>query len=112
MKDKVIADKLTAILCQNPTAFMELDCTKSDADYVHLPCDSVNSPDNIVYPVVKDAVDNSLGYRIKQQSADGRWPLGWSFGKDERLVKLQTQYEAFRTMEMLAKLKRFGRIEL
>ncbi len=112
LKDKVIADKLTAILCQNPTAFMELDYTKSDADYVHLPCDSVNSPDNKVYPVVKDAVDDSLGYRIKQQSADGRWPLGWSFGKDEGLIKLQTQYEAFRTMGMLAELKRFGRIEL
>ena len=91
---------------------MELDFTKSDNDYVHLPCDGIASPDNIIYPAVKDLVDDSLDYRIKQQSGDGRWPLGWSFGKDEGLCKLQVLYEAYRTMGMLAKLGRFGRIEM
>ena len=112
LKHKDIADKLTAILCQNPTAFMELDYAKSDNEYVHLPCDAIDSPSNIVYPRVKDLVEDSLEYRIKQQRYDGRWPLGWSFGTDEGFVKLQTQYEASRTMGMLAKLKRFERIEL
>lgn len=74
--------------------------------------DAIDSPSNIVYPKVKDLVDDSLEYRIKQQSDDGRWPLGWSFGTDEGFVKLHTQYEASRTMGMLAKLKRFERIEL
>lgn len=112
LKDKNIANKLTSILCQNPTAFMELDYTKSENDYVHLPCDVVDSPDSIIYPVVKDLVDDSLGYRMKQQSNDGRWPLGWSLGGDERFRKLQILYEASRTMGMLAKLRRFGRIDL
>ena len=111
LKDKDIAEKLTAILCQNPTAFMELDYAKSDADYVHLPCDSINSPDNIVYPVVKDLVDDSLLYRMKQQSDDGRWPLGWPLGEGEGFRKLQILGEASRTMGMLAKLGRFGRID-
>lgn len=112
LKDKSTAGKLTSILCQNPTAFMELDYTKSDHDYVHLPCDVVGSPDSIIYPAVKRLVDESLEYRMKQQSGDGRWPLGWSFGTDESFVKLQVRYEAFRTLEMLVKLKKYGRIEL
>lgn len=76
LKDKNIAKKLTTILCQNPTAFMELDYAKSDNDYVHLPCDVVSSPDSVIYPTVKNLVDDSLEYRMKQQSDDGRWPLG------------------------------------
>jgi len=112
LKDKDMADKLTSILLQNPTAFMDLDFAKSDKEYVHLPCDWIDSPDNIIYPVVKDLVDDSLEYRIRQQSGDGRWPLGWSFGEGEGLRKLQTAYEAHLSMKMLAKLNRFGRIEI
>ena len=111
LKDKEVIDKLTSILCQNPTAFMELDFAKSEYDYVHLPCDSVSSPDSIVYPAVKNLVDESLEYRMKQQSDDGRWPLGWSFGESEALKRLQVKYEAYRTLLMLVKLKQFGRIE-
>ena len=91
---------------------MELDFAKSDSGYVHLPCDGVTSPDSIVYPAVKGLVDDSLGYRIKQQSEDGRWPLGWSLGEDEAFRKLQVLYEAYKTTGMLVKLKRFNRIEL
>lgn len=111
LKDRTLADKLTSILRQNPTAFMELNFEKSSHEYVHLPCDSVDSPDNIVYPVVKKLVDESLEYRMRQQSDDGRWPLGWSFGGDAGLQELQVKYEAYRTLLMLVKLKRFDRIE-
>jgi len=110
LKDKDIANKLTEILCKNPTIYMELDFTKSDNEYVHLPCDSLGSPDNIIYSVVKDLVDDSLTYRMNQQSDDGRWPLGWSLGEDEGFRKLQILYEAYRTLAMLVKLKNFGRI--
>ena len=111
LKDKAVADKLTAILCQHPTAFMELDYTTSDTDYVHLPCDVVSSPHSVVYDTVKDLVDDSLEYRMQQQSDNGRWLLGWSFGEGEGLCKLQVLCEASRTLSMLVKLKRFGRID-
>jgi len=111
LKDKAMVNKLTSILRQNPTAFMELDFSKSDYEYVHLPCDSVDSPDNIIYPAVKDLVDSSLEYRINQQSSDGRWPLGWGFGESEALRRLQDLYEAHRTMLILAELGRFGLVE-
>lgn len=87
---------------------MELDFEKSKKEYVHLPCDSVDSPDSIVYPVVKDLVDKSLEYRMRQQDDDGRWPLGWSFGSDAGLQELQVKYEAYRTLLMLVKLERFA----
>lgn len=111
LKDKYTAEKLTAVLRQNPTAFMELDFTKSDDNYVHLPCDAIDSPDNIIYPAVKALADGSLEYRIKQQSDDGRWALGWQLGEGEGFRKLQILCEASRTMKMLAKLAQFGRIE-
>ena len=111
LQDKEMSDRLTAILCQNPTAFMELDYSKSDHDYVHLPCDfAVASPDNVLYPAVKEHVDAALTYRMRQQSDDGRWPLGWSFGEGEGLRRLQTLCEASRTLDMLIKLERFGQI--
>lgn len=108
MKDKDTADKLTQILRQNPTAFMVLDFAKSDKEYVHLPCDGADHPKSVVYPAVKDLVLDSLKYRIGQQSDDGRWPLGWSFGDDKGLQKLQTKYETYLTLAMLEKLDRFG----
>ncbi len=106
LKDKGTAAKLTSILRQNPMAFMELDYTKSAHGYVHLPCDAIDSPDNIVYPVIKDLIEESLEYRMKQQSADGR-----SFGDDDGFRRLQVLYEAYRTLGMLVKWKRFGRME-
>ena len=111
LPDKEMAVRLTGILRQNPTAFMELDYAKSDDDYVHLPCGWIDSPDNIVYPAVKAHVDASLEYRMKQQSADGRWPLGWSFGESEGMQRLQTFYETSLTLKMLVKLKRFERVK-
>ncbi len=112
LKDKDIVKRLSDILCQNPTAFMELDFARSDTDYVHLPCDwAVKSPDSILYSTVKELVDESLDYRIKQQAEDGRWPLGWSFGNDEAMKELQAKYETYKTLEMLVKLKCFERIE-
>lgn len=111
LKDKNTIYKLTSILRQNPTVFMEINFSKSDYEYVHLPCDAIDSPDNIIYPTVKNLVDSSLEFRIKQQSNDGRWPLGWEFGENEGLRKLHTLYEAHRTMMILATLGRFGLIE-
>ncbi|NLJ97090.1 MAG: hypothetical protein GX321_08025 [Clostridiales bacterium] len=111
LKDKDTASKLTSILCQNPTVFMELDFAKSDNEYTHLPCDDINSPDNVIYPMVKDLVDDSITYRIKQQKDDGRWTQGWSMGEDVGFRKLQILYDAYFTMKMLVKFERFGRIE-
>ncbi len=111
LKDKDTANRLASILCQNPTAFMELDYVRSEKEYVHLPCDIIESPNSIVYPVVKDLVLDSLEYRMGQQSQDGRWPLGWSFGDDEELKRLQMKYETYYTLAMLEKLERFNMIE-
>lgn len=111
LKNKETVDKLTSVLRQNPTAFMELDFTKSDKAYVRLPCDVVGHPRSIVYPSVKKLVLDSLKYRMDQQSEDGHWNLGWSFGEDEKLQKLQVKYETYLTLAMLEKLGRFDMIE-
>ena len=110
LKDKFLADKLAAVLRQNPTACMELDFTRYDTDYVHLPCDFVDSPDSFLYPAIKDLTDGSLEYIMKRQSGDGAWHLRWSMGGEE-FRRLQELWEAYSTLGMLVKLGRFGMIE-
>ena len=112
LKDKPLADKLAKILCQNPTACMQLDYAKWEQGYEELPCDIVDTPESVIYPVVKDLVDESLDYLLKQQNADGCWHLHWRFGEGEAFVKMQTLFEAHLTMLILAEFGRFGRIKL
>ena len=111
LPDKELADRLAAIVSQNPTACMQLDYGAWDNGYEELPCDVVETPDSIVYPAVKQVVDDSLDYLIKRQSADGAWHLTWGFGEDERFRKMERLYETNYTMLVLARLGRFDRIE-
>ncbi|MCH5351969.1 MAG: hypothetical protein J1E06_00630 [Acutalibacter sp.] len=111
LPDKTLADRLAEILRQNPTACMQLDYSTWENGYEELPCDVVETPDSIVYPVVKQVVDDSLDYLINRQSADGAWHLTWQFGEDERFRRLERLYETNYTMLVLARLGRFDRIE-
>jgi hypothetical protein len=111
LPDKALADRLAAILCQNPTACMQLDFKAWEKGYEEIPCDIVDMPDSVVYPAVKDLVDGSLGYLIRQQSKDGAWHLTWHFGKGKAFRKLEKKWEMHLTMLILAELGRFGRIE-
>ena len=111
LRDKSLADRLAKILCQNPTACMQLDLVKWEQGYEELPCDVVETPDSVVYPIVKDLVDNSLDYLIRQQNNDGCWHLPWRFGDSEAFNKMQSDFEAHLTMLILAELGRFERIE-
>ena len=111
LKDKPLAKKLKAILKQNPTLCMEMDESVWDHGYHEKPYNVVDTPDSFIYPVVKDVVDKSLDYEIRQQQADGAWHLNWRFGKGEAFDRLQAKGEAHYTMLTLAELNRFGRIE-
>ena len=111
LKDTVLADKLAKILCQHPTACMQLDFAKWENGYEELPCDIVVTPDSIIYPTVKDLVDESLSYLIRQQGDDGAWHLNFSFGEGEAFRKLELAFEMHLTTLILAELGRFGRIE-
>lgn len=112
LPDRALADRLTAILRQNPTACMQLDYAAWDRGYEELPCDVVETPESVVYPAVEKVVQESLDYLVKRQSPDGAWHLTWGFGEDERFRRLETLYEANYTMLILARLSRFDRIEL
>jgi hypothetical protein len=112
LKNKLLAGKLTAILCQNPTACMQLDFVKWEKDYEDLPCEVVNTPDSVIYTTVKDLLDDSLGYLIRQQKEDGGWHLNFHLGESDTFRKLEANFEAHLTMLVLTELRRFGRIEL
>ena len=111
LPDQALAERLTEILRQRPTACMQLDYAAWDNGYEKLPCDVVETPDSVVYPAVRDVVDASLDYLIKRQSADGAWHLTWGFGEDERFRNMERLYETNYTMLILARLGRFHRVE-
>lgn len=112
LPDEALAERLGAILRQNPTACMELDYTVWENTYAELPCDVVETPDSVVYPAVQGVVEASLDYLIRRQSADGAWHLTWRFGDEAYFRSLEVLYEAHYTMLVLARLKRFDRIDL
>jgi hypothetical protein len=56
LKDKRLAGKLKAILCQYPTVCMELDENVWHQGYHETPCDVMVIPDSFSYPIVKDEV--------------------------------------------------------
>lgn len=97
---------------QSPTACMQLDYSAWENGYEELPCDVVETPESIVYPAVKNYVEDSLDYLIKRQSDDGAWHLTWSFSADERFRKMEALYEANYTMLILARLGRFNRTDI
>jgi hypothetical protein len=111
LKDKPLAEKLTEILRQNPTACMQLDFGEWEKGYEELPCDVVNTPDSVIYPVVKDLVDTSIDYLIRQQNDDGCWHLHWRLGSGEAFDTMQGFYETHITNLIVTELNRFGRIE-
>lgn len=111
LKDKPLAEKLAVILCQHPTACMQLDFAKWEQRYEELPCDVVNTPDSVVYPTVKDLVNDSLSYLTRQQKDDGGWHWSFRFGEADVFRKLEADSDAHLTMLILAELGRFGRIE-
>lgn len=111
LKDKPLADKLKNVLCQNPTACMELDETIWDTGCYAPPCDIVTSPNIFLYECVKDEVDKSLGTLISRQSMDGVWHLTYRLGEDEGFRKLESLYDTHVTVLNLATLRRFDRID-
>ena len=67
---------------------------------------------NVKKLTVKDIVEDSLDYYLTRQGEDGAWHLTWSFGEDERFRKMERWYETHYTMQMLARFKRFNRIDI
>jgi hypothetical protein len=111
IKDKTLADKLKTILCQNPTACMNLDKNVWVNDFENVPCDIIQFPDSFLYPVVKAEVEESLDALIDRQNENGAWHLSWRFGADDTFDYLQRLFEMHVTNLNLAELGRFGRIE-
>ena len=111
LPDRALADRLAAILRQNPTACMELSYDEWENTYAELPCDVVETPESVVYSAVREAVETSLDYLIRRQSPDGAWHLTWRFGDEDFFRPMERLYEAHYTLLVLARLKRFGRID-
>lgn len=109
LKDKKISSKLQKILCQNPTASMELNQSLWEEGYRETPSDVVTTP-NFLYKAIKEEVDVALDALIERQGIDGAWHLSWKFGDEDEFRQMERNYETYMTTLYLAELKRFKRI--
>jgi len=112
LKDEGLANRLKAILLQNPTACMNLDKNKWQRSFEDVACEIVGRPESFLYPSVTVEVEESLDFLVNRMNENAEWHLRWRLGSGEAFDRLQIKYEAHLTMLYLAILKRFGRIEL
>ncbi len=111
LKDRALAGRLSAILCQHPTASMDLNLDAWNHAYLETACDVVSRPDSFLYPAAKAEVDRALDALIDQQSPDGAWRLPYRFGEEAGFRVLEAAFDAHITALYLAELQRFDRIE-
>ncbi len=72
----------------------------------------VRSPDSPFYPIIADAVQANLDYRIKSQGEDGGWDVTWAWAEyPEDWAKARTEWRGMLTLDALRVLRAFGRME-
>jgi hypothetical protein len=101
----------TALLAAAPAAVESAPAAWRD--YNLQPLDAVTSPDSFLVPAVDGAVlDTNLDYLIDQQSADGSWPLTWTWADvDERAWYLaEREWKGHFIIERITTLRSFGRV--
>ncbi|MDT5025012.1 MAG: hypothetical protein QOE61_1438 [Micromonosporaceae bacterium] len=84
------------------------------ATYSLQPLDVIRSPRSFLATAVDGAVvDANLDYWIDQQSADGSWPLSWTWAhvNEQAWRQAEQEWKGFVTVERLATLLAFGRVE-
>jgi hypothetical protein len=97
-----LADLVLQEVCTDPAAW---------SDYCAQPLDFVNSPHSFLYPMLVEAVQANLDWRIDALTPDGVASVAWSWENYPAAWEEQCLEIAGReALKMLILLKRFGRL--
>ncbi len=79
--------------------------------YVFTPLSAFESPNDPLYDIFRNQIEENLDYLVDSQNADGSWDVTWHWDRDEHIFDKQLPYiTAHITLENIIKLKAFNRI--
>lgn len=79
--------------------------------YVFTPLNVFESPDDTMYDIFRNQIEENLDYLVDSQNADGSWSVNWHWDRDEHVFDKQIPLiTAHITLENIIKLKSFKRI--
>ncbi len=79
--------------------------------YVFTPLSAFESPDDPLYDIFRNQIEENLDYLVDSQNSDGSWDVTWHWERDEHIFDKQLPYITARiTLENIIKLKAFNRI--
>lgn len=81
--------------------------------YVLTPLQVFESPDDPLYDIFRNQIEENLDYLIESQNKDGSWNVPWDWQRDEHIFDKQLpKIAAYITLENIKRLKEFARLGL
>lgn len=81
--------------------------------YVFTPLSIFESPNDPMYDIFRNQIEDNLDYVIETQNKNGSWTANWHWDRDEHIFDKQLpKITAHVTLENIVKLKNFNRIGL
>jgi len=106
------ASKFTRFLRPRLNSSLCFDTRKYDT-YVFTPLHVFESPNDPMYEIFRNQIEENLDYTIESQNADGSWNVPWHWERDEHVFDKQLPLIAAHiTLENIIRLKAFNRLSV
>ena len=89
---------------------IDKDVSNWGKGYKPLPLDFIQSPNDPLYPELKELVDENLQFYLEQRDDDGIWNITWNWGRyPEEFAVAGRYWQGILAVERYLILKAFGR---
>ena len=107
-----LRNRFTRFLRPRLNSSLCYDTSKYDT-YVFTPLQVFESPDDPLYEIFRNQIEENLDYVIESQNKDGSWDVPWKWQRDEHIFDNQLpKITAYITLENIRRLKAFSRLGL
>ncbi|MCK9526883.1 MAG: hypothetical protein M0R49_13280, partial [Limnochordia bacterium] len=89
---------------------IDRDVSNWGAGYKPLPLDFIESPDDPLYPELRELVDENLRFYLDQRTDEGMWNISWNWGQyPEEFAVASRYWQGILAVERYKILQAFGR---
>jgi hypothetical protein len=89
---------------------IDRDVSNWGAGYKPLPLDFIQSPDDPLYPELRELVDENLRFYLDQRTDEGMWNISWNWGQyPEEFAVASRYWQGILAVERYRVLQAFGR---
>ena len=107
-----IANRFVRFLRPRLNAALCFDLNKYNS-YVFTPLQVFESPNDPMYDIFRNQIQDNIDYVIESQDIDGSWNVTWHWEQDEYIFDKQIPFiSAHITLENIIKLKNFSRLSI